>query len=53
MTYGRSTLEDLRLAEEAGVVFPEAVAEAEVDELEVLNTHVSCAREARRWVRYL
>jgi hypothetical protein len=28
MAYGRSTLEDLRLAEEAGVVFP--VAEVEV-----------------------
>jgi hypothetical protein len=38
MTYGRSILEDLRLAEEAGMVFPEAVVEAEVDELEVLNT---------------
>jgi hypothetical protein len=38
MAYGRSILEDLRLAEEAGVVFPEAVVEAEVDELEVLNT---------------
>jgi hypothetical protein len=25
MTYGRSILEDLRLAEEAGMVFPEAV----------------------------
>jgi hypothetical protein len=24
MTYGRSILEDLRLAEEAGMVFPEA-----------------------------
>ena len=38
MTHGRSILEDLRLAEEAGMVFPEAVVEAEVDELEVLNT---------------
>jgi hypothetical protein len=38
MTYGRSILEDLRLAEEAGMVFPEAVVEAEVDKLEVLNT---------------
>jgi len=28
MTYGRSILEDIRLAEEAGMVFP--VAEAEV-----------------------
>jgi hypothetical protein len=36
--YGRSILEDLRLAEEAGMVFPEAVVEAEVDELEALNT---------------
>jgi hypothetical protein len=38
MTYGRSILEDLRLAEEAGMVFPEAVVEAEADELEGLNT---------------
>jgi hypothetical protein len=42
MAYGRSILEDLRLAEEAGVVFPEAVVEAEVEakvaELEVLIT---------------
>ena len=41
MTYGRSILEDLRLAEEVGMVFPEAVveeAEAEVDELGALNT---------------
>ena len=38
MTYGRSILEDLRLAEEAGMVFPEVVVEAEVDELEGLNT---------------
>jgi hypothetical protein len=40
MTYGRSILEDLRLAEEAGVVFPEAAEEVEagVDELEALRT---------------
>jgi hypothetical protein len=40
MTYGRSILEDLRLAEEAGMVFPEAAeeVEAEVDELEALDT---------------
>jgi hypothetical protein len=41
MTYGRSILEDLRLAEEAGMVFPEAAAaevEAEVDELGALST---------------
>jgi hypothetical protein len=41
MMYGRSILEDLRLAEEAGMVFPEAAAEevgAEVDELEALGT---------------
>jgi hypothetical protein len=41
MTHGRSILEDLRLAEEVGMVFPEAVveeAEAEVDELGALNT---------------
>jgi hypothetical protein len=38
MMCGRSILEDLRLAEEAGMVFPKAVVEAEVDELEVLNT---------------
>ena len=40
MTYGRSILEDLRLAEEAGMVFPEAAeeVEAEVDELEALTT---------------
>jgi hypothetical protein len=40
-TYGRSILEDLRLAEEAGMVFPEAAAaevEAEVKELEALST---------------
>ena len=39
MTYGRSILEDLRLAEEAGMVFPEAAeeVEAEVDELEALT----------------
>jgi hypothetical protein len=41
------------------MVFPEAVVsgggvEAEADdELEVLNTRHSCAREARRWVWYL
>jgi hypothetical protein len=36
-----ASLEDLRLAEEAGMVFPEAAVEeveAEVDELEALNT---------------
>jgi hypothetical protein len=41
MTYGRSTLEDLRLAEEAGMVFSEAAVEeveAGVDELESLST---------------
>ena len=40
MTYGRSILEDLRLAEEAGMVFPEAAEEVDagVDELEVLST---------------
>jgi hypothetical protein len=41
MTYGRSIPGDLRLAEEAGMVFPEVVveeAEAEVDELETLKT---------------
>jgi hypothetical protein len=38
MTYGRSILKDLRLAEEAGMVFPEAVVEEEVHELEALNT---------------
>jgi hypothetical protein len=38
MTYGCSILEDLRLAERVGMAFPEAVVEAEVDELEVLNT---------------
>jgi hypothetical protein len=40
MTYGRSTLEDLWLAEEAGMVFPEAAeeVEAEVDGLEALGT---------------
>jgi hypothetical protein len=40
MTYDRSILEDLRLAEEAGMVFPEVAVEeveAEVDELEALN----------------
>jgi hypothetical protein len=30
--------EDLQLAEEAGMLFPEAVVEVEADELEVLNT---------------
>ena len=40
MTYGRSVLEDLRLAEEARMVFPEAAEEVDagVDELEVLST---------------
>jgi hypothetical protein len=53
MTYGRSILEDLRLAEEVGMVFPGAVVEAEVDELEVLNTVQLCTREVRHWVWYL
>jgi hypothetical protein len=38
MTYSHSILEDLWLAGEARMVFPEAVVEAEVGELEVLNT---------------
>ena len=45
MTYGRSILEDLRLAEEAGMAFPEAVVEAEVDELKALST----ARLREKW----
>jgi hypothetical protein len=55
MTYGRSIPEDLRLAEEARMVFPEAVVETEVDELEVevLNTVQLCKRGNRRWVWYL
>jgi hypothetical protein len=44
MSYGRSILEDLRLAEEAGMVFREAAeeVEAEVDELEALDTAQLC-----------
>jgi hypothetical protein len=38
MTYSRSILEDLWLAGEARMVFPEAAVEAEVGELGVLNT---------------
>jgi hypothetical protein len=34
----------LRLAEEAGMVFPVVVVEAEADELEVLNTRQLCER---------
>jgi hypothetical protein len=53
MTYGRSILEDLRLAEEAGMVFPEAAAEeveAEVGELEALSTVLGCARSGQSYV---
>jgi hypothetical protein len=59
MTYGRSILEDLWLAEEAGMVFPEAevVLEEEVtaanDGLEVLTIDQSCGKrvESSVWCR--
>jgi hypothetical protein len=41
MTYGRSILEDLRLAEEAGMVLPEAAAE-EVEAETGIDEHLRC-----------